>query len=87
VITNAQQGPAPFTLVDVVDGVSFTQETKIDANVTLRSHCKVVAAGNGATITHRTELDGPGSDEMGAAIGPFLSGGIDEGIATLAKLA
>jgi Polyketide cyclase / dehydrase and lipid transport len=87
VITNAQQGPAPFTLVDVVDGVSFTQETKIDANVTLRSHCKVVAAGSGATITHRTELDGPGSDEMGAAIGQFLSGGIDEGIATLAKLA
>ena len=87
VVTSAQQGPAPFTLVDVVDGVSFTQQTKIDENVTLRSHCKVVAAAGGSTITHRTELDGPGSDEMGAAIGQFLSGGIDEGLAALAKAA
>ena len=87
VITNAQQGPAPFTLVDVVDGVSFTTETRIDTHVTLRSHCKVVAAGSGSTITHRTELHGPGSDEMGAAIGPFLSGGIDDGLTALAELA
>ncbi|EWM17456.1 SRPBCC family protein [Kutzneria sp. 744] len=87
VITNAQQGPAPFTLVDVVDGVSFTTETQIDENVVVRSHCKVVAAGSGSTITHRTELDGPGSDEMGAAIGQFLSGGIDAGLDALAKVA
>jgi hypothetical protein len=88
VITNAQQGPAAFTLVDVVDGVSFTQETRIDENVTLRSHCKVVAGpGGGSTITHRTELDGPGGDQMGGAIGQFLSAGIDEGIFALAKLA
>lgn len=88
VITSAQQGPAAFTLVDVVEGVSFTQETKIDENVVLRSVCKVVAGPNGgSTITHRTELDGPGSDEMGAAIGQFLSGGIDEGLNALAKAA
>ena len=88
VITNAQQGPAAFTLVDVVDGVSFTQETRIDETVTLRSRCKVVAGPDGgSTITHRAELDGPGGDQMGGAIGQFLSAGIDEGIFALAKLA
>lgn len=87
VITSAEQGPAPFTLTKVVDGVGFVQETPLDESVVLRSHFTIEPVPDGGTrIVHRTELAGPSSDEYAAAISGMLAASLTAGLAGLGEV-
>ncbi|MEV0324428.1 SRPBCC family protein [Streptomyces sp. NPDC050658] len=74
VIFRAGAGEIPFSLLSVVDGESFVVESPMDGGIVHRIGCQVTALpGGGSRMTHKVELDGPGSDELAAAIGSELS--------------
>ncbi|WP_328472161.1 SRPBCC family protein [Streptomyces sp. NBC_00448] len=78
--------PVAFTLTDVTDGSGFTLLTRIGEQVEMRSVCAIAPAGDGVRITHRAELDGPGSEQMGAQIGAQLEEALRTGVDRLAKV-
>ncbi|NGO68860.1 SRPBCC family protein [Streptomyces boncukensis] len=82
VITNGY-GEVPFTLTAVVDQQSFVMESPVNETVLLRTSCRVEAAGDGARITHRVELDGAGAEELGNQMGETLSKNLTDGVTTL----
>lgn len=79
VLTSAAYGDVPFQLASVVEKESFVMESPVDEHVVLRTACHVAALpGGGSRITHKIELDGPGSEQVGAT----LSDGLAENLAT-----
>ncbi|MET9453030.1 SRPBCC family protein [Streptomyces cinerochromogenes] len=86
VITNAAYGSTPFRLTSVTDGETFAMESPVSEDVTLRTVCRVVAlAEGGSRVTHQVELDGPGSEQLGAEIGEGLSNNLSEGLRSLVE--
>ncbi|MFJ6130410.1 SRPBCC family protein [Streptomyces griseoviridis] len=86
VITSAAYGDVPFKLASVVDKESFVIESPVNEDVVLRTSCHVAALpSGGARITHRVELEGPGSEQMGATLGEDLSKNLAAGAQALVE--
>lgn len=88
VVTNEGRPPAPFTLIDVEAGSTFTMETRPGADLIAHSICRLTPLDDGGTlITHTMRLDGPAADQIGAAQGSTLTAGLNTGVLELAELA
>ncbi|MEV5432962.1 SRPBCC family protein [Streptomyces sp. NPDC052701] len=87
-VTNEGRPPAPFTLTAVESGTGFTMETRPGGDLIAQSICHLTPLDNGGTlITHTMRLDGPLSDQVGAAQGASLAAGLTTGVLDLAELA
>jgi hypothetical protein len=76
-------GPIEFRLVEVVPGVSFTDETVVEGAVVRFAHRLEPLPDGRLRATHRVEVEGLAAGEMGPAIVEDLP----EALAALAKLA
>lgn len=87
-MTPAGQDSLPFTITEAVPGESFTDETVIPGAVTLRFvHRLAALPGGGTRITHRLEIDGPASEQMGPELGPQITADFPEAMQALAEAA
>ncbi len=78
-----------FTLLDVQPGRGFVDETPLpDLGVTVRvGHWLEPARQGGTRIVYRCEVDGPRAEELGAVVGPQVSGDFPQVIEALAARA
>jgi uncharacterized protein YndB with AHSA1/START domain len=86
-ITPRGRDTIPFTVVDVTENVSFTDETAFDGIVLRFIHRLAEVDGGRTRITHRVEISGPASDAVGPQIGPSITGDIPVTVANLAEIA
>lgn len=85
-LTAKGQAPLPFTLHDVVENESFTDQAQV-GTLTIRFIHRLTPVPGGTRITHRVELDGVDVEDMGLRIGPKIVADIPASIANLGKLA
>ena len=87
-LTPSGQDALPFTLVQAVENEGFSDETEIPGQVVLRFVHRLVELPEGGTrVTHRLEIEGPAADEIGPHLGPEISSGFPQTIATLGAVA
>jgi hypothetical protein len=69
--------PAPYKLLEVNDGESFTQEIEITDTVNMMSTSTITALPEGGSRIHQKNVFiGDGSNEMGAELGELLKEGL-----------
>ncbi|WP_250280584.1 MULTISPECIES: SRPBCC family protein [unclassified Frankia] len=86
-LTPKGQDPVIITLVEVEENRSFIDEANL-GGIVLRAIHRLEPLADGRTrITHRIEITGPAADTLGPQIGPAVTAGVPETIATLARLA
>jgi Polyketide cyclase / dehydrase and lipid transport len=86
--------PVRFTVTEVTENESWTldlmaptDETGIVDEIQMRSRARLETRPEGGLrIVHWAELSGPGTDEIGEAIGPWISESLAKGVAKLAEL-
>lgn len=83
------QGTLPVRLTDVAANEGFTDETVIPhAGLLVAFRHAITRLPDGRTlVTHRVEITGPGADTVGAEIGPGITAGIPQTMASLARYA
>jgi Polyketide cyclase / dehydrase and lipid transport len=79
-------GPVPFTLTVSEPGSRFTTVSDLDG-LTLTFDHTIVGKDSTTVITHQMAIDGPAADQVGPQMGPGISEGIPESMATIARLA
>jgi len=85
-VTPAGQDTFESTIIDVVDNVTYADETSFADTRLLFRHTLVAVAG-GTQVTHRLEISGPSADQVGPELGPQISGDFDASMAKLFELA
>ncbi|GAB3795558.1 SRPBCC family protein [Humibacter antri] len=81
-VTPEGQETFDSTIVDLVHGSTYADETVFD-DLVLRFRHTLVADGGGTNVTHRLEIDGPSADEVGPELGPQISGDFPESMQRL----
>lgn len=85
ILTPTGQGPLPFHMLEATPYSGFSDETEVPG-ATLRFIHRLLPLDSGGTrVTHRVEIDGPSADELGPAVGPQITAGIPETMASLAR--
>jgi hypothetical protein len=78
--------PIRLRLVEVVPGALFVDE--LDAgDFTVRTIHRLAPAESGTRVTYRTEISGPGADQVAPELGPAITADFPEVLAALVKLA
>ena len=72
-VTPEGQETFDSTIVDLVEGTTYADETAFD-DLVLRFRHTLVGDDDGTSVTHRLEIDGPSADEVGPELGPQISG-------------
>jgi len=88
-MTPTGQSPLAFRIVDAEPELGFADQTEIPgAGILLRFTHRIAALPEGRTrITHSVAISGPGAEALGPQIGPGVTVGIPEAMATLARQA
>ena len=81
-VTPVGQDTFEATIVDVIDNVTYADETSFGDTKLLFRHTLVPVAG-GTQVTHRLEISGPSAAEVGPELGPRISGDFDTSMAKL----
>lgn len=82
------QEALPFTLTWMAENEGFGDETEIPGKMVLRFlHRLAPLPGGGTRVTHRLEIEGPAAAEIGPHLGPEISSGFPQTIATLGAVA
>lgn len=81
-VTPAGQDTFESTIVEVVDNVTYADETSFGDVKLLFRHTLVPVEG-GTRVTHRLEISGPSADTVGPELGPQISGDFDTSMAKL----
>ena len=76
-VTPEGQETFDSTIVDLVEGTTYADETVFD-DLVLRFRHTLVAESDGTSVTHRLEIDGTSADEVGPELGPQISGDFPE---------
>ena len=85
-VTPVGQDTFESTIVDLVDNVTYADETSFGDTKLLFRHTLTPVEG-GTRVTHRLEISGPSADEVGPELGPQISGDFDASMAKLFQLA
>ncbi|OBQ63700.1 polyketide cyclase [Mesorhizobium erdmanii] len=81
-VTPVGQDTFESTIVDLVDNVTYADETSFgDTRLLFRHTLKPVEGGT--QVTHRLEISGPSAAEVGPELGPQISGDFDTSMAKL----
>jgi len=86
-LTPKGQTPIPFTIVDVDELSTFTDECSVGELIIRFKHQLVDLDGHGTRVTHGVAISGPGADHMGPKIGPSVTADIPASVAELVKQA
>lgn len=86
-LTPKGQAPIPFTIVDVDDLTTFTDECSVGELVIRFRHQLTDLGSEGTRVTHGVVISGPGAEHMGPKIGPAVTADIPASVAELIKLA
>ena len=71
-VTPVGQDTFESTIVDLVEPVTYADRTSF-GDITLLFRHTLVEIDGGTRVTHRLEIDGPSSDEVGPELGPQIS--------------
>jgi len=85
-VTPAGQDTFESIIVDLVDNVTYADETYFGDTKLLFRHTLVPVDG-GTKVTHRLEISGPSAAEVGPELGPQISGDFGALMAKLFELA
>lgn len=86
-LTPKGQAPIPFTVTDVDELATFTDECSMGDLVIRFWHRLTELDGQGTRVTHGVVISGPGAEQMGPKIGPAITADIPASVAELIKLA
>jgi hypothetical protein len=81
-VTPVGQGTFESTIVDLVEHVTYADETSFGGATLLFRHTLAPVEG-GTQVTHRLDISGPSAAEVGPELGPQISGDFD---VTMARL-
>ncbi|TPL73936.1 polyketide cyclase [Mesorhizobium sp. B2-3-13] len=81
-VTPVGQDTFESTIVDLVENVTYADETSFDDTTLLFRHTLVPVEG-GTQVTHRLDISGPSAAEVGPELGPQISGDFDVSMARL----
>ncbi|MEO5755811.1 MAG: SRPBCC family protein [Mesorhizobium sp.] len=81
-VTPVGQDTFESTIVDLVENVTYADETSFGDTQLLFRHTLAPVAG-GTRVTHRLEISGPSAAEVGPELGPQISGDFDTSMAKL----
>jgi hypothetical protein len=81
-VTPEGQDTFDSRIVDLVEPETYADET-VFGDVTLLFRHTLVPVAGGTSVTHRLEISGPSSDQVGPELGPQISGDFDETMARL----
>lgn len=77
-----------FTLIEVEREVRWADETPVaDAGIVVRVIHRLDTIPEGTRITHRVEIDGDATAELGPVIGPQIAADFPDALRALAALA
>lgn len=85
-VTPVGQGTFESTIVDLVEYVTYADETTFEGATLLFRHT-LVPVEEGTQVTHRLEITGPSAAEVGPELGPQISGDFDVTMARLLERA
>ena len=85
-VTPVGQDTFELTIVDLIDTVTYADETSFGDTKLLFRHTLVPVEG-GTQVTHRLEISGASAAEVGPQLGPQISGDFDVSMAKLFDLA
>ncbi|TPK88511.1 polyketide cyclase [Mesorhizobium sp. B2-4-17] len=80
-VTPVGQDTFESTIVDLVENVTYADQTSFGDSTLLFRHTLVPVEG-GTQVTHRLEISGPAA-EVGPELGPQISGDFDTSMARL----
>jgi hypothetical protein len=72
VTPEGQEEPLRSTIVELVDGAVYTEQTEFNGLILRNRHSLTVLANGGTLITHCLEIDGPAADDVGQDLGPRI---------------
>ncbi|ESY41051.1 polyketide cyclase [Mesorhizobium sp. LNJC384A00] len=81
-VTPVGQDTFESTIVDLVDAVTYADETSFGDTKLLFRHTLTPVEG-GTQVTHRLDISGPSTAEVGPELGPQISGDFDTSMAKL----
>ncbi|TPN32622.1 polyketide cyclase [Mesorhizobium sp. B2-3-3] len=81
-VTPVGQDTFESTIVDLVENVTYADQTSFGDTTLLFRHTLVPVEG-GTQVTHRLEISGPSAAEVGPELGPRISGDFDTSMARL----
>ena len=81
-VTPVGQDTFESTIVDLVENVTYADETAF-GDVTLLFRHTLVPVEGGTQVTHRLDISGPSADEVGPELGLQISGDFDTSMASL----
>ncbi|MBZ9796960.1 polyketide cyclase [Mesorhizobium sp. ES1-4] len=81
-VTPVGQDTFESTIVDLVENVTYADQTSFGDSTLLFRHTLVPVEG-GTQVTHRLEISGPSAAEVGPELGPQISGDFDASMARL----
>ncbi|TGT81750.1 MULTISPECIES: polyketide cyclase [unclassified Mesorhizobium] len=81
-VTPVGQDTFESVIVDLVDNVTYADETSFGDTTLLFRHTLVPVEG-GTQVTHRLDISGPSAAEVGPELGPQISGDFDVSMARL----
>jgi hypothetical protein len=84
-MTPVGQDALTMKLVDVVKNERFTDVCDFEGILVRTLHQVSPSAEGRVTITYRTEITGPGSDQVGPEIGPQITADFPETLEALVK--
>jgi hypothetical protein len=73
VTPEGQEDPLRSTIVELVDGAVYTDQTEFNGLILRNRHSLTPLANGGTLITHCLEIDGPAADDVGPELGPRIS--------------
>ena len=82
-MTPPGEEPIPMRLVEVIPGLSFSDEMDGGDFVVLTVH-RLDPLADGTRITYRTEISGPAADDIGPELGPAITADFSEVVRALA---
>jgi hypothetical protein len=85
-VTPAGQGAFLSTIVELVENEVYADRTEFNG-LTLFFRHTLADTEAGTSVTHRLEIDGEASDQVGPELGPQISGDFDDSMAKLFELA
>jgi hypothetical protein len=85
-VTPVGQGAFLSTIVELVDDRVYADRTEFNG-LTLFFRHALTDVDAGTSVTHRLEIGGDASDQVGPELGPQISGDFDESMSKLFELA
>jgi len=85
-VTPVGQGTFESTIVDLVENVTYADQTMFEGTTLLFRHTLTSVEG-GTQVTHRLEISGPSAAEVGPELGPQISGDFDVTMARMLEKA